>query len=498
VFGGDPEQIFIGRVGAHTLEKHPDLHLPPTQVGAEDSRLLFVRELPHRALLAVAAQLQDEPVIVRADIAHPLRVPAWRDEVLVALEGEQVDRCAAGGARSAPAHLEHPAPPDADAHVHRQDEERVHDPARQRTGFAVVGGRFSHYLPPFQSSSNVANTISQTIANTVSHVKEAQTSSAAPSPKLPNVRVGVAGSSGLIGRALCAHLEEAGHEVTRVLRRPVRPGEQALQWDPAAGTIDRDGLEGLDAVVNLAGAGIGDRRWSPARKQLVLDSRTRATALIARTVAELAEPPCVLLNASAIGFYGDRGELTVTEQTGPGSDFLATVCQLWESAAAPAAEAGTRVAFPRSGMVLSPRGGALAKLIPLFRAGLGGRLGTGSQWWSWITLDDEVAALIWLLENDVRGPVNLASPNPVTNRDFAVALAQAVSRPAWVPVPRFGPRVLLGTELADSLLFTSARIRPAVLEAGGYRFKDPDLETGLRRMLRPNQATSGRVDDKPS
>ncbi len=316
------------------------------------------------------------------------------------------------------------------------------------------------------------------------------------SPKLTNVRVAVAGSSGLIGRALCAQLENAGHEVTRVVRRPVGPQERALEWDPGAGTIDGDGFEGLDAVVNLAGAGIGDRRWSPTRKQLVLDSRTQGTALIARTVADLAKPPRVLVNASAIGFYGDRGDLTVTEQTGPGSDFLATLCQLWESATAPASETGVRVALARSGMVLSPRGGALAKLIPLFSAGLGGRLGAGSQWWSWVTLDDEVAALVWLLENDIRGPVNLASPNPVTNRDFSVALARTLSRPALLSVPRFGPRLLLGTELADSLLFTSARIRPTVLEAGGYSFIDPDLETGLRRMLRPTRDKSGPVDDK--
>jgi uncharacterized protein (TIGR01777 family) len=264
----------------------------------------------------------------------------------------------------------------------------------------------------------------------------------------------------------------------------VAPGEQALAWDPNAGTIERDKLDGLDAVVNLAGAGIGDRRWSAARKQLVLDSRTRSTALFASAIASLDHPPRVLVNASAIGFYGDRGDETITEQCGPGSDFLAVVCQLWETATAPASEAGARVALARSGLVLTPTGGALAKLLPLFRLGLGGHLGSGAQWWSWISLDDEVAALVWLLEHEVTGPVNLTSPGPVTNRDFAATLARVLSRPAEVPVPRFGPRVLLGRQLADSLLFTSARTSPTVLEGGGYPFNDVHLEECLRRMLR--------------
>jgi uncharacterized protein len=299
------------------------------------------------------------------------------------------------------------------------------------------------------------------------------------------VRVAVTGSSGLIGTALSARMAGAGHEVTRVVRRAVQPGERAVCWDPAAGTIDRDGLEGLDAVVNLAGAGVGDHRWGPARKQLVLDSRTRGTTLIAKTLAELDHPPRVLVNASAIGFYGDRAEEIVTEQTGPGSDFLATVCELWEAATAPAIKAGARVALARSGMVLSRHGGALPRLLPLFRLGLGGRFGTGSQWWSWITLDDEVEALIWLLDHDVAGPVNLTAPGPVTNREFTGSLARAVSRPARLPVPRFGPSLLLGTELADSLLFTSARARPVVLEAEGYAFKEVHLEPALRRLLGP-------------
>ncbi len=301
------------------------------------------------------------------------------------------------------------------------------------------------------------------------------------------MRVAVAGSSGLIGTALCKRLGSEGHHVTRLVRRPVAPGEQASYWDPSTGTIDPDQLEGLDAVVNLAGAGIGDRRWAPARKQLLLDSRTQSSALIARVLADLADPPRVLVNASAMGFYGDRAEETVTEQTAPGSDFLATVCQLWEASAVPARDAGVRVAYARSGMVLSPAGGALSKLLPIFRLGLGGQLGPGSQWWSWISVDDEVDALVWLLQNDVAGPVNLTAPNPVTNREFSATLARVLSRPALVPVPRFGPRLVLGRQLADSLLFTSANVRPAVLLDRGYSFRDVRLEPALRRMLGPDQ-----------
>jgi uncharacterized protein len=301
--------------------------------------------------------------------------------------------------------------------------------------------------------------------------------------KLELVQVAITGSSGMIGRALCAHLEGSRHQVTKIVRRPVRPGERAVRWDPRAGTIEGAGLEGMDAVVHLAGAGVGQRRWTAARKQIVLDSRTQSTALLARLLTEMDNPPRVLVSASAIGFYGDRGDDTITEQTGPGSDFLATVCQLWEAAAAMATIAGVRVAFARSGMVLSPAGGALAKLLPLFRLGLGGRFGPGSQWWSWITLDDEVAALEWLLEHDQDGPVNLTAPNPTTNREFTEALAKVLSRPALLPVPRVGPRLLLGAELADALLFTSAKIKPIALEAGGFTFADVHLEAALRRLL---------------
>ena len=193
----------------------------------------------------------------------------------------------------------------------------------------------------------------------------------------------------------------------------------------------------------------------------------------------------MLVSASAIGFYGDRSDEILIEESPPGDDFLASLCVRWEAEAAAAAEAGVRVVCARTGLVLSKEGGALPKLLPLFKLGLGGRFGSGSQWWSWITLDDEIRAIVWLLENDIRGPVNLTAPNPVTNLEFTRILGAVLSRPARLPVPRFGPRLLLGSELADALLFTSARVRPAVLESSGFAFSNSDLEMGLKDMLKP-------------
>lgn len=299
------------------------------------------------------------------------------------------------------------------------------------------------------------------------------------------MQVVVTGSSGPIGQALCSRLVTSGHQVIRVVRRPVRPGEVALAWDPEAGTIDACGLEGADAVVHLAGAGVGDGRWTESRKRILVESRTRSTALLVGALASLDRRPGVLVSASAIGFYGDRGDEILTEKTRPGDDFLASLCVRWEAEAAQAADTGVRVVFARTGLVLSKEGGALPKLLPLFKLGLGGKFGSGAQWWSWITLDDEIRALVWLLENDVRGPVNLTAPNPVTNREFSRLLGSALSRPARLPVPRFGPRLLLGSELADALLFTSARVRPAVLESSGFVFSHSDLEAALRHILKP-------------
>jgi len=297
------------------------------------------------------------------------------------------------------------------------------------------------------------------------------------------VDVAVTGASGLIGTALMASLAADGHRGIRLVRREVRPAEDAIAWDPAAGTIDANSLEGVDAVVHLAGEGIAAGRWTKAQKARILDSRVGGTTLLATTLAGLNRPPSVLLSGSAIGYYGERGDDEVTEADGPGDIFLSEVCVEWEAAAAPAVDAGIRVAFLRTGIVLDPTGGALAKTLPLFRLGLGGRLGSGRQWWSWISADDEVGAIRFLLDHDLSGPVNLTAPNPVTNAEFTTTLGRVLKRPTILPVPAFGPKLLLGPELADQLLFTSARVLPEVLTNAGFTFATPDLATGLTRVL---------------
>ena len=293
--------------------------------------------------------------------------------------------------------------------------------------------------------------------------------------------VAVTGSSGFLGRPLVAALEAGGHRVRRVVRSPPS-GLGQVRWDPAAGTIDADGLRGIDAVVHLAGEGINAKRWTPDQKRRILESRTTGTGLIARTVAALDPPPAVLVSGSAIGYYGDHGDELVTETTPAGGDFLAEVCVAWEAAAQPAVDAGVRTAFARTGIVLDRSGGALAKMLPLFRWGLGGRLG-GGQWWSWISLADEVGAIVHLLHADVAGPVNLTAPAPVTNAELTKALGAVLRRPTWVPVPRLGPQLLLGRELAESLLYSSARMAPTVLESSGYTFRHPEIEGALRAAV---------------
>jgi uncharacterized protein (TIGR01777 family) len=293
--------------------------------------------------------------------------------------------------------------------------------------------------------------------------------------------VAVTGSSGLIGTALVDALRGGGHRVVRVVRGA--PGADAIGWDPKAGTIDAARLEGVDAVVHLAGAGIGDRRWNDAYKRELVDSRVLGTGLIARTLAGLTRPPQVLVSASAVGWYGDRGEEVLDETSAPGTGFLAELCQQWEAAADPAREAGIRVAHTRSGVVLSPRGGALKKELPLFKLGLGGRFGSGRQWQSWIALDDEIAAITHLLTAEVDGPVNLTAPVPVTNADMTKALGAVLHRPTVLPVPAFGPKLLLGPELAAVLLYEGQRVLPRVLEASGFSFSHPTVEEALLALL---------------
>ncbi len=300
------------------------------------------------------------------------------------------------------------------------------------------------------------------------------------------MRVAVTGSTGLIGRALVERLEAGGHQVVRV----VRPGSSdrrapstSVAWNPTTSRIDAEGLEGLDAVVHLAGEPIAAQRWSPEQKEHIALSRVQGTALLAEALARLAEPPGVLVSASAIGYYGSRGDELLDESSGGGDDFLASVCRDWESAAEPARASGIRVAHPRTGVVLSRSGGALAEMLPFFRLGIGGRIGSGRQWMSWISLHDEVEALLWLLAADVEGPVNLTAPEPVTNRELTAALGRALRRPAVLPTPKPALWAKLGRELTEALLYSSARVEPAVLQRGGFQFAHPDITTGLTAVL---------------
>ena len=260
-------------------------------------------------------------------------------------------------------------------------------------------------------------------------------------PSVGTVRVGITGASGLVGTALQARLRSNGHEVVAFVRR--QPGAGEIGWDPERGVVEPDHLAGLEAVVHLAGAGIGDHRWSDDYKRQLRESRVVGTTALATAIAASGVPK-VLLSASAVGYYGNTDEV-VDEQSPPGGDFLAELVVDWEASTAPAALAGVRVAHMRSGMVLSASGGALRKMLPLFKFGLGGRFGDGRQWMSWISIDDEVAAIEHLLTSAVSGPVNLTSPGAVRNADFAEQLASVLGRPSLVPVPKFGPRLVLGT-----------------------------------------------------
>ena len=298
------------------------------------------------------------------------------------------------------------------------------------------------------------------------------------------MRVLVTGGTGLIGGALVARLRAAGHTVV-ILTRRAAAGADTIAWDPAAGRLDAASLEGLDAAVHLAGESIGAGRLTAARKRAIIDSRAAGTHLLATSLAALARPPQVLVSASGINVYGSRGDTVLREDAPPGTGFLADVCRAWEAATGPAAGAGIRVVVLRIAMVLAAEGGALARMLPLFRAGGGGPLGPGTQWWSWITRDDLVAVIERALADDtLAGPVNAASPQPVTNHEFTRALAAALHRPAVLPAPAFALRLALG-ELADELLLASIRVEPAALLARGFRFGEPELAGALARVLAP-------------
>ncbi len=296
------------------------------------------------------------------------------------------------------------------------------------------------------------------------------------------MRILLSGASGFIGSALRRVLEQEGHEVS-ALSRSAPADSSAVQWDPDSGELDPVALEGCDAVVHLAGEGIGDRRWNEANKRRVRDSRIKGTTLLSRTLAKLDRPPAVLLSASAIGFYGDRGDEALTENAPAGGGFLAGVVQAWEESTAPARDSGIRVVTMRSGLVLDGGGGVLKRQLIPFRLGMGGRLGAGRQYWSWITLEDEVRAMQHLLDADVSGAVNLTAPTPVTNAEFTAVLGRVLSRPAFLSVPPVALEVVLGKEMATEMLFFSQRVVPSKLEGSGFRFRHPELESALRAVL---------------
>ena len=299
--------------------------------------------------------------------------------------------------------------------------------------------------------------------------------------------IGITGASGFLGRALSAYLSTQGHRVVRFVRRPAREGE--IAWDPARGTLDTGALAPLDAVVHLAGAGVADSRWSAARKRELVESRVASTATLARALATAPPRARALVSASAIGWYGDRGDELLDESSAPGTGFLAELARAWEGAADPARAAGVRVAHPRIGLVLWPLAGALEKLVPPFRMGVGGPLGNGRQWWSWITLHDLLDLLLRAVEDDgLHGPFNAVAPEPIRQRDFAAAVGAALSRPSWLPAPAFALRALLGAEQADGMLLAGQRVRPAVLEQRDHAYRDPDLRGALQRLF-------GRVRD---
>jgi len=297
------------------------------------------------------------------------------------------------------------------------------------------------------------------------------------------VDVAVTGSHGFIGSALLPALTRAGHRPVRIVRGHAA-GDDEIRWDPEAGTIDADGLEGVGGVVHLAGAGIGDKRWTDARKRLILESRTKGTDLLARTLAGLTRPPSALVSASAIGYYGNRGDEPLDEQSAPGNDFVARVCVQWEAATAPAADAGIRVARVRGGIVLGREGGVLSRLLLPFRLGLGGRIASGRQYMSWISIDDEVRAILHALTHgQVAGPVNLTGPDPVTNDEFTKTFGRVVHRPTLIPTPLFPLRARYGGELVRHLLVEGQRVLPKRLEATGYAFEHPTLEDALRAAV---------------
>ncbi|HET7099534.1 MAG TPA: TIGR01777 family oxidoreductase [Terriglobia bacterium] len=297
------------------------------------------------------------------------------------------------------------------------------------------------------------------------------------------MKILITGSSGLIGSAVVAHLAEQGHRVVRLVRRAVSPGEDAVEWDPAAEKLESSALEQAGAVVHLAGESINALRWTGKRKERIRNSRVRGTQLLSESLAQLAFPPRVLVSASAVGFYGSRGDEVLTEESPAGSGFLSEVCQEWEAATQPARQKGVRVVNLRFGMVLSGKGGALPAMLPAFKAGVAGKLGDGRQFVSWIAVDDLKRAISHAITTGpLSGPVNAVSPNPVRNVEMTKALGKVLRRPTFLSIPAFAVRLLFG-EMGESLLLSSQRAEPRRLLDSGFTFRFPDFETSLRHLL---------------
>ncbi len=297
------------------------------------------------------------------------------------------------------------------------------------------------------------------------------------------MRVAVAGGSGLLGSAIMPHLESRGHRVLQLVRREVKDPEREIGWNPASDRIDAAAMQGIEVVINLSGENLGSGLWTKEKKRKILSSRVDSTALLARTVAAMEPKPKLFLSASAVGYYGNTGDDVVNEEAPSGSTFLAHVCRKWEAATAPATEAGIRVVVFRLGVVLSKVGGVLEKTLPLFKLGLGGKLGDGRQYMSWVTSEDVARAMEFFISNEqARGPINLSTPNPVTNAEFTTELGKAVKRPTWFRAPEFMLRGALG-QMAEEMLLASCRAIPERLSDAGFRFKHPELPEALAAVL---------------
>jgi uncharacterized protein (TIGR01777 family) len=297
------------------------------------------------------------------------------------------------------------------------------------------------------------------------------------------MKILISGSHGLVGSALVNSLRGDGHEVFNLVRRAPHSGAE-VEWYPERGSLALARLEGMDAVVHLAGESIADGRWNNEKKKRIRESRVKGTTVLSEALANLKHPPKTLISASAIGYYGNRGDLILTEQSAAGNDFLAEVCVEWERATESASQKGIRVVKTRFGIILSANGGALKKMLPPFRMGVGGRIGSGKQWMSWIALDDVIAALTFAINNDaLAGPVNFVAPKPVTNAEFTKTLGKVLSRPTFFPIPEFGVRLAFG-EMADALLLSSQRVEPERLKATGYEFQFSQLQSALQPLLK--------------